>query len=148
MRTHTFRAVGHPVGQPRARSTIRRGKGGKVFSGIYDPGTADDWKTIIRNAATSAWDSVPFTGPTRIDWTAFFARPKLHFKSNGELKESAPTWHEGKPDRDNLDKALLDALVNAGVLRDDKQVCAGELLKAYVAPGELPGMQVTIRSIG
>lgn len=147
MTTLTFRAVGHPVGQPRARSTIRRGKGGKVFSGVYDPGTADDWKTIIRNAATAGWDRVTFRGPTRIDWTVFFARPKSHFKRNGELKESAPTWHTGKPDRDNLDKALLDALVNAGVLADDKQACAGVLFKAYVAPGELPGMAVTIRSI-
>lgn len=147
MKTLTFRAVGHPVGQPRARSTIRRGKGGKVFSGVYDPGTADYWKTIIRNAATAGWDRATFRGATRIDWTAFFARPKAHFKRNGELKENAPTWHEGKPDRDNLDKALLDALVNAGVLADDKQACAGELLKVYVAPGELPGMAVTLRSI-
>ncbi len=147
MKKLSFRAVGHPVGQPRARSTIRRGKGGKVFSGVYDPGTADDWKTIIRNTATAGWDRVPFTGPTRVSWVAFFARPKSHIKRNGELKENAPTWHKGKPDRDNLDKALLDALVNAGILADDKQVCSGDLEKAYVAPGELPGMAVEIESL-
>jgi Holliday junction resolvase RusA-like endonuclease len=147
VKTMKFRAVGHPVGQPRARSTIRRGKGGKVFSGVYDPGTADYWKTIIRNTATAEWDRVAFKGPTRVDWTTFFARPKSHFKRNGDLKENAPRWHEGKPDRDNLDKALLDALVNAGILSDDKQVCTGTLTKAYVVPGELPGMAVEITAI-
>lgn len=147
MSFHVFRAVGNPVGQPRARSTIRRGKGGKVFSGVYDPGTANDWKTIIRNAAREKWNGVPFTGPTGIKWIALFARPKSHFKRNGELKENAPTWHTGKPDRDNLDKALLDALVNAGILADDKQVCSGELLKVYADLGELPGMHVRIHSI-
>jgi Holliday junction resolvase RusA-like endonuclease len=147
MKTLKFRAVGRPVGQPRTRSTIRRGKGGKVFSGVYDPGTADDWKTIIRNAATAAWDRVPFTGPTSIIATVIFARPKSHLKRNGDVKENAPIWHIGKPDRDNIDKALLDALVDAGILADDKQVCSGGIFKVYVAPGEFPGIEVEIHSI-
>lgn len=146
MRYLTFTAIGRPVGQPRTRSTIRRGKGGKVFSGVYDPGTADDWKTTIRNTAKAHWDFVPFTGPTVVSWTALFPRPKSHFKRNGDLKQNAPIWHTGKPDRDNLDKALLDALVDAGILADDKQVCSGSMRKEYADIAEPPGMIIEICS--
>jgi len=147
VRYFKFIAVGRPVGQPRARSTIRRGKDGKVFSGVYNPGTADDWKTTIRNAAKVHWDGVPFTGPTTVTWTAFFPRPKSHLKRNGALKDGAPIWHTGKPDRDNLDKALLDALVDAGILADDKQVCDGVVGKRYAHDPEPPGMIVVIESL-
>jgi Holliday junction resolvase RusA-like endonuclease len=114
---------------------------------VYNPGTADDWKTIIRNAARERWDGVPFTGPTTVTWTALFPRPKSHIKRNGELKWNAPTWHRSKPDRDNLDKALLDALVNAGILADDKEVCSGQLTKRYAGLGQLPCMIVEIESL-
>lgn len=122
---------GEPKGQPRARSTIRRGNGGKVFSGVYDPGTADDWKSIVRAAALEKWDRVPFNGPTSVAIRAFFTRPKSHFNSKGQLKPNAPKYHTKKPDRDNVDKAILDALKSCGVLSDDCIVCAGGVAKMY-----------------
>lgn len=131
MRSLEITAWGEPKGQPRARSTVRRGKGGKVFSGVYDPGTADDWKSIVRAAALAKWDRVPFTGPTKVTIIVYFTRPKSHFRSNGFLKPNAPAFHTSKPDRDNVDKAILDALVSCGVLSDDKIVCKGGIMKRY-----------------
>lgn len=131
MKALEFIAYGEPKGQPRARSTIRRGKGGKVFSGVYDPGTADDWKSIVRAAALEKWDQIQFKGPTSVSIRAFFQRPKSHFNSKGQLKPNAPRRHVKKPDRDNLDKAILDALVSCGVLADDCIVCAGGIAKWY-----------------
>lgn len=140
--THSFRAFGIPKGQPRARACVR----GR-HAAMYDPGTADDWKTIVRNAALKQWNGPAFDAPVRIDLTFFFPRPKSHGKRNGELRENAPTWHTGKPDRDNLDKAVLDALVNACVLRDDSIVCLGTVSKVYVAPGEPPGLACYIETL-
>lgn len=139
MRRIFFNAVGNPKGQPRVRATKR---GSHV--GVYDPGTANQWKSIIKNAAKAQMDGVPFSGPTRVSWTAFFQRPKSHFKANGKLKPEAPEWHTTKPDRDNLDKAILDALVDCGVLEDDKQVCCGQLAKRYAPIGEQAGISVDV----
>lgn len=143
MNALVFRAVGIPKGQPRAKACVR----GR-HAGVYDPGTANDWKTIVRNAAREKWDGVPFDVPVSVRISVFFPRPKYHFKRNGELKEGAPIWHASKPDRDNIDKAILDALVNVGVLKDDCIAAGGFVHKLYHAPGELPGAWIEIDTLG
>lgn len=147
--TLDFFAQGLPKGQPRAKAT-RRGQ----HAGVYDPGTANDWKTTIRAAAKEAWKqtgilSAPlFTGPTRIDATFTFPRPKAHFKGKSEnLRLDAPQYHYSKPDRDNLDKALLDALTDLQVLKDDAQVSSGAITKLYAVPGQATGVRVHIISL-
>lgn len=129
-----FFAVGIPRAQPRARAA-RIGK----FTRVYNPSDADDWKTIVRNAAIAAQrlsdmsDPEPWSGPLYVNLVFYFPRPKGHFNKKG-LKSTAPVWHTSKPDRDNLEKAVLDALVNAGVISDDKSVCAGGIQKLYGNP--------------
>ena len=44
--------------------------------------------------------------------------------------------HVGRPDCDNLAKAILDALQDAGVLDEDSQVCRCHVSKVY---GPAPG---------
>ena len=143
----TFFVAGIPKGQPRSRACVR----GK-HAGVYDPGTANDWKGLIRLEARRAWEvdgvGTPFTGPTKIDESFFFPRPGNHFGSKKNvpyLKPDAPEWHTGKPDRDNLDKAVLDALKNLGILSDDAIVCDGKPTKRYAAPGATPGCHITIQ---
>lgn len=118
------------MAQPRTKA--RRFK---KFVKVYTPDTADDWKMIVRNEARRAWeasgDTSPWTGPLCVNLTFYFPRPKSHFNSRGELKPTAPKWHTGKPDRDNLDKSVLDALTNLGLWADDKQVCDGRVRKLY-----------------
>jgi Holliday junction resolvase RusA-like endonuclease len=126
----SFFVAGLPKAQPRAKAS-HFGK----FTRVYDPGTSNDWKMIVRNEAKKAWqasgDSSPWTGPLCVDLTFYFPRPKNHLRSNGELKPAAPRWHTAKPDRDNSDKSVLDALTNLGIWQDDKQVCDGRIRKLY-----------------
>lgn len=126
----TFFCVGLPKAQPRAKA---RACG--RFAQVYNPKTADDWKTIIRNAARDAWaasgDVTPWTGPLCVSLTFHFPRPKSHRRKTGDLKPGAPVWHTAKPDRDNSDKAVLDALTNLGIWGDDRQVCDGRIRKVY-----------------
>lgn len=128
MKRLDFSVFGDPKGQPRARACIR----GR-HAGMYDPGTADAWKFAVRAAAIEAagkgW--TPIEGPVRLKLMFWFRRPKAHFNSKGEKKDSAPVWSVGKPDLDNLAKAVMDALTNAGVWLDDKQVASLEIEKLY-----------------
>lgn len=91
---------------------------------------------IVRNEASKAMvahfsTTFPLQGPLCVNLTFYFPRPKGHLRTNGELKPNAPKWHTTKPDRDNSDKAVLDALTNLGIWGDDKQVCDGRIRKLY-----------------
>ena len=138
----SFFAAGDPKAQPRVKATSFGG-----FARVYNPRTADDWKMIVRNEARRAWDASsscePWEGPLCVDLTFHMVRPKGHYNSKGQLKLSAPIWHTVKPDRDNLDKAILDTLTNLGIWHDDKQVCDGRIKKIYAQA--IPGCWVTIR---
>ena len=134
----SFFAPGLPIGQPRVRA-CRRGR----HVGVYDPGTAAYWKGVIIAAARAAYSAPPLTGPVQVDVLFRFPRPQAHIHA-GKLKAWAPTYHTAKPDRDNLDKAVLDAIVAAGILSDDAIVAAGTLVKQYADPAESPGAYVTI----
>ena len=142
MKTLRFIAFGIPKAQPRAKAFSRGG-----HAGVYDPGTSNDWKTIVRNAATAEWDRVQFSGPVSVSLMFDLPRPQSHFRSNGELKPNAPKWVEKKPDLDNLEKAVLDALTNVGVWRDDSQVVVVEKSKLYADQGCRPGCCVEIKEV-
>lgn len=151
----SFFVSGLPKGQPRGRACVRRRKGGGFVGGTYDPGTADDWKACVRSDALKAIENAqPFFipifkpgVPVFCAITFVFPRPKHHFGSKGGLKASAPTWHTAKPDRDNLDKATLDALTQAGVWSDDAQVADGGIRKRFAALGEATGARIEIHGL-
>lgn len=118
--------LGNPTALKRHR-TFRRGK----FTGSYDPSKTDkaDLLAIVRDNAPDK----PFTCPLRVDITFYFARPKSHYRTGryeGQLKPHIPLWHTKRPDRDNLDKFVLDALDGVFWL-DDSIVCDGRLRKLY-----------------
>lgn len=99
-------------------------------AGVYDPGTAYEWKTIVRNEAKAVWDGVQFSGPVGLSLWFAFPRPANHSGKKG-MKEWAPSKHSGRPDADNLAKAVMDALTNLGVWKDDSQVSSLSVCKRY-----------------
>lgn len=136
-----FEVYGEPKGQPRARACVR----GR-HAAVYDPGTADAWKFAVRAAAGEHVRKIrmPLEGPVMVDMDIWITRPKSHMKANGQLRESAPKMPIGKPDCDNLAKAILDALTNAGVWMDDKQVTHLQVRKIYNARG---GARIVVEGI-
>lgn len=129
-----FRISGPPVAQPRVRATIRAG-----HAGVYTPKRADGWKSSV---VASVLGRPRWAGPVFIRLEFVFERPKSHFGKKGVLP-SAPEFHQGKPDVDNLAKSTLDAMVDAGFLVDDKIVAGLIVTKEW---GEIPGCLVTISS--
>lgn len=124
--TIQFFVPGDPKGQPRAR----RGAG----KHMYTPDTANGFKECIYAVAREHTPKVPLTGPVSMTVTAVFARPKSHYgtgKNADKLRSDAPHYHTSKPDRDNVEKAILDALTRLGFWKDDAQVCDGRMTKIY-----------------
>lgn len=134
-----FRVDGIPKAQPRMKAT-KRGK----HAGVYDPGTANGWKAQVVEAARVVRPEMPLSGPIRVDMHFLFPRPKRLLRK----KDPAHAiWHTAKPDRDNLEKAVLDCLTADGWFFDDAQVCAGENLKVYAPKGAEPGVIVRVTEL-
>ena len=83
-------------------------------------------------------------GLLRVDIDFYFARPQ---RLLGSKHAAGPIRKGSKPDRDNLDKAVLDALTKAGLWEDDDQVCAGEPCKWSVAQGGVAGARVVVTAL-
>lgn len=146
MKPITFHVIGIPKGQPRVKA-FARGK----HAGVYDPGTADEWKLYVRAGFLKAFDEMAadaakplFTVPVAATLNFYLPRPKGHYRANGELKPTAPFYHTGRPDADNLAKAVLDALTNAGAWADDGIVCELRVTKTL---GKRPGCEVKIEPL-
>ena len=137
--TCEFRVEGKPKAQPRVRATIR----GK-HAGVYDPGTASEWKAAVVAAARKHRPEYPIAGPCRVVLRFYFARPQRLMRKKDPVDR---IWHTAKPDRDNLEKAVLDCLTKDGWFCDDAQVCAGETLKFYVPKGGTPGLVVMVTEL-
>jgi crossover junction endodeoxyribonuclease RusA len=125
-----------PVAQPRPRAAIR-GRHARVYNAA---GPVDAFKACVRLAAKQAFSGAPYPGPLRVDAEFVFPRTK------GETWKTKPMprmRHAKKPDRDNLDKAVLDAL--SGLLWiDDAQVCDGCITKWIASGDEQPGVTIIV----
>ena len=142
--TISFYVSGEPKAQPRPRAFARK-MGDKFVARVYDAGTAENWKTTIADAARKA-KLDRFTGAVALDMHFNFKRPKSHFTAKGLLKESAPQFHEQRPDWDNLGKAVADALTILEAWADDAQIVDVRLTKNW-SWGHLPGgCHITIAS--
>jgi Holliday junction resolvase RusA-like endonuclease len=119
----TFHVPGDPVPQPRARITTRGGHG-HAYTPKSHPVHA--YRQAVALAARAAGASV-HEEPASIVIDFVFARPKSHMRKNG-LAADAPRLP--RPDIDNLEKAVLDALKGVA-WKDDTQVARVVKEKSY-----------------
>ncbi len=160
-----FEVPGVPRPQPRARTRVVQPRGGRAFAHIYNPDSNKEWKQAMRIAARRAtretplplWDQFepqrkqPWDQAVRVDIEAFFEPPawlKKYMDRQGALAfsghdESLPMLE--KPDRDNLDKVVLDVLTQEGWWADDSHVYVGKVGKWYVRPGYAPGVKIRVQ---
>ena len=136
--TIQFFVDGDPKPQPRPRAFSINGT-----ARVYDPHTAEGWKSAIADAARPHCPPEPWRGPVCITLTFRFRRPKSHYRSGkhqDQIKPNAPIYHTGRPDSDNIAKAALDALTLLGFWKDDAQVCELNISKTY---DRLPGLLIS-----
>lgn len=108
--TTPFRATFFVEGTPRAQPRARKGKG-NFYSN--NAGVAR-WKKAIWLAGESVMPEEPLDCAIKVDLLFLFRRPHSHYRSGvyshilkDEFKE---VRHLQKPDKDNLEKTVLDAM--------------------------------------
>jgi Holliday junction resolvase RusA-like endonuclease len=136
-----------PVAQPRAKASTFGGHvkmytptSIKNADGSRKPHPIAAFKATVRMAFRDAYKGPPLSGALRCDCLFVMPRPKnLIWKTR-----SMPRLpHVAKPDRDNLDKAVLDALKGLAWI-DDCQVCQGAIDKFIASGYEQPHVVITI----
>jgi crossover junction endodeoxyribonuclease RusA len=122
-------------GHPKAQGSKRH-----VGKGIMVESSKDlrPWRQAIAYECTVAALGRSFAAAVRVDATFFFQRPSAHYgtgRNAGQLKASAPRYRTPAPDLDKLLRALFDAIVISGVIRDDRYIVEVYANKVYGAPG-------------
>lgn len=102
------------------------------------------WRQHVTTTAIDAvryHDHLPLTGPLKV-WVRFtFTRPASHYRTGRNahlLKDSAPAFPgHSCGDVDKLQRAIFDALTDAGVWGDDTQVVDVRARKMWAGEDEL-----------
>lgn len=127
-----------PVAQPRQRHA---NMGGHIRNYIPTDHPVVAFKAAAQMAAAGAYQGEPLDHPLRVDLVFVMPRPKSMCWKRRPMPR-AP--FAKKPDRDNLEKSLYDAL-NGLLWRDDSLICDGRVQKVYAAGDEQPHVEIVIR---
>ena len=117
--------------------------GGRAKSRAYDPPKSRSWKDDVKSQVLAQLNEYTrgkmlkslHAGPVVLDLYCYLPRPKT-FKNKKR-------HHVRKPDRDNLEKGIKDALKGI-IWKDDSQVCDGRTRKMY---GDPPRVIIAVRLI-
>jgi Holliday junction resolvase RusA-like endonuclease len=128
---------GSPIGKGRAKGTAVGG-----YVRMYTPKKTADWERSSAVVMSSYWQDAPIDDPVEVEIISLAPRPKRLLRKkdpDGVLLKPS------KPDSDNICKSVLDALVMAGVLRDDSLVVHHEVWDLYSERDRGPKIAVRLR---
>lgn len=139
-----FIVQGQPQGKARARSRIVTARDGKQFTSHYTPKKTREYEDYIGWCAKKAMQHQQqrlTLKACELFITCYFEIPKSWPKWKRELAVAGQVAPTTKPDLDNIEKAVKDAL-NDIVWGDDCQVIKSEKTKLY---SEEPRIEVIVR---
>lgn len=131
---------GSPIGKGRMRGTVA---GGHVR--LYTPKKTSDWETGAAMVMSAFWRKAPIEGAVEVEVMAMFPRPKRLLRKKDP---DGLMWKPSKPDSDNIEKSAWDALVKAGVVRDDALVVLNRTWCCYVDRFGGPRTCIRVREVG
>lgn len=116
---------------PTHQSALRilKNKAGKMFVGKMSSSKASRWKKEFIAKVLKDRPDKPYNFPLYVEIT--FEYPFLK-KHKGEVDILPKTT---RPDLDNLEKMVLDGLVDAGYMVDDSLVCSKHTHKLFSVSG-------------
>ena len=108
------------------------------------------WRQDVKYAALEAlpddWYAM-MDKPISVSITFIFARPKGHFRTNGELKPKAPSHCTARiGDVDKLSRAILDSLTGV-CFEDDAAVITLIAQKRYASRNEQPSAIISVTAL-
>lgn len=92
------------------------------------------WRADAIAAMQQTYSGPKITDPVLIDATFMFPRPRSHYgtgRNHGTVKTSAPIMKATLPDLDKLQRAVGDALTQAGVIEDDRLIVTWHARKCW-----------------
>lgn len=125
-------------GVPVAKGRPRFSSVGK-FVKTYTPKKTLDYERKVFNVAVQHRESTPYLGPIQMSLLFLFPRPKRL------ANKVDPGPHMTKPDIDNLCKSVIDAIVNAQIIKDDTQISHLTAAKGYVEFNLTPRVVVDMK---
>ena len=137
MRSLAFTVFGDPVPQGSKRAFVVKNR-----AVVVDDNKASlrTWRSAVVAAARGALDADaitgPIAGPVKVSVFFYLRQPK-------RPKHGLPAT---RPDGDKLERAILDALTAAGVVRDDGQVTSMSWRKRYAT--QTPRAEVFVNEEG
>ena len=145
----TFTVYGKPEGWHRARVSSRGAKP-RLFN---DPKT-EAAENRVCAAAQAAWEPrwpPRYPGAVRVSVYCYFARPERLKRKKDRGTTDQP--YTGKPDADNIVKAVLDGITRSGRWKDDTQVSDLTVRRRYLDLDnegneiDVPRMVVTVTAL-
>lgn len=142
-RTAEFTVEGEPRGKERQRHRVVMPKyGGKPFVQTYTPQDTQSYERQVYLETIALRRRLGmFEGPVRISILIGMPIPASYTKTKKREIRQGLIAHTGKPDIDNVVKAVLDGLVRSsgqgatrehvGLLKDDTQVVQLNVIKDY-----------------
>lgn len=130
---------GIPKPQPRSKARGFRTKDGRVMAQVYNPKTSSDWKRNILHfvsEACSGGDLV--SGAVVLMCAVYLPRPQALM---GAKSPDGAIAHTKRGDKDNFEKAIMDALKGV-VWVDDAIVCGGGTWKFYCEKTGVPRARI------
>lgn len=121
---------------PKSQGRHRKGR-----NGFYPDPDSEKYKKIVQSYAQEAIlkagsHNFPISGPVSMEMFFCIPIPRSWSKKATEQAQNGMIKHTFKPDLDNLEKIVMDAL-NKLVYVDDAQVCEKNTRKEY-APASTP----------
>lgn len=133
----SFFVPGTPCGKGRPRFSRKSGR-------AYTPEKTAAYESVIAYAGHAAMDGAPLLeGAVGIILTATFQIPASWSQKRKKAALEGRVWHTGRPDGDNIEKAVGDAL-NGIIWKDDSQIARCSFTKIY---GEKPGLHVFVEAL-
>lgn len=142
-----FTIDGKPFGWDRVTPTARiigEGSDARAIASLHDSSENKAAKTEIRRLwRVAARGHSTISGPVRLKVVGIFETPESWPRAVHRAAAECRVWHVGRPDLDNIQKLILDAL-NKLAWADDGQVAVIECAKRYGSPARV---EVTVSTI-
>lgn len=141
-----FNILGEPRPKQSFKFAIRQLKSGGQYVSKYQPDSveADTFDILSQIVNQLPHGHIPWTGGVMVQIQYLFSPPKTFTKTKMlELQSGAKLYKTTKPDLDNLEKMLFDAM-QTRIYINDSQICSRFSEKIYSL---IPGIKVSLKHL-